>query len=115
VKFGHEALGREPELLDRVRLEAQSLGRLYHPNVVEVTDFPTASDARCPFVVMEYLRGRKLAQGLRRRDSLAVIAASRTVGSCCRLSVPRTRSASSTEMSNLPTLSDDVRGQSCTT
>ena len=39
VKLLHERLAGDPQLVDRVRVEAQSLGRLNHPNVVSVVGF----------------------------------------------------------------------------
>lgn len=48
-------------MLRRFRIEARALGRLNHPNVVQVTDYGV--DERTPgipFLVMEYLRGKPL-------------------------------------------------------
>src|SRR5262249_2812809 len=45
------------------------LGQLRHPNIVEVIDLELASDGR-PFIVMEYLEGRTLAEELARRGRL---------------------------------------------
>src|SRR5262249_27910333 len=48
--------------LSRFRSEAEALGRLKHPNIVEVTD--SGVDARTggpPYLVMEYLEGSTLA------------------------------------------------------
>jgi serine/threonine protein kinase len=47
--------------LDRFQTEARALGRLKHPNIVEVTDYGV--DPRgdgLPYLVMEYLEGRTL-------------------------------------------------------
>jgi eukaryotic-like serine/threonine-protein kinase len=71
AKVIHASLGRDPELVDRMRVEAQALARLNHPNIVSATDFRTAPDGR-PFFVMEQLRGRTLGEELGRRQLLLV-------------------------------------------
>ena len=53
--------------LDRFQTEARALGRLKHPNIVEVTDYGV--DPRgdgLPYLVMEYLEGRTLHELCRR-------------------------------------------------
>jgi serine/threonine protein kinase len=67
VKLLHQRLAFDPQLVDRLRVEAQSLGRLSHPNVVSVVGFGHAADGR-PYIAMEYLRGRTLSEelGIRR-------------------------------------------------
>ena len=68
--------------LARFRTEAETLGRLKHPNIVEVTDF--GIDPRgggLPYLVMEYLEGSTLADRCRRfgtaplEQSLSIFAA----------------------------------------
>jgi serine/threonine-protein kinase len=51
------ALASSPQMIDRMRLEAQTLGRVSHANIVSITDFGQTNDGR-PFMVMEQLRGR---------------------------------------------------------
>jgi len=54
------------EFLRRFRIEAKALGRLNHPNIVQVTDFGV--DTRSfglPYLVMEYLEGIKLSAFVR--------------------------------------------------
>jgi tRNA A-37 threonylcarbamoyl transferase component Bud32 len=51
VKVLHERLAREPDLLERFRLEAVAAARLSHPNVVRV--FDTGIDDGVCFIVME--------------------------------------------------------------
>jgi serine/threonine-protein kinase len=53
------------KLLDRIRIEARSAARLRHPHVVEVHDFGE-TEAGWPFVVMELVEGRSLADLLTR-------------------------------------------------
>jgi CHASE2 domain-containing sensor protein len=61
----------KPRALARFRREAEALGRLRHPNVVEITDFGVdAGDPARPFLVMEYLEGPTLAQHLATRGAL---------------------------------------------
>ncbi len=61
-------------IADRLRVEAQSLGRLNHPNIVKVFDFDITPDGR-PFFIMELLQGFTLAQELRLRGELSCAAA----------------------------------------
>ena len=56
-------------IADRMRVEAQSLARLVHPNIVKVFDFDFTQDGR-PFIVMERLQGHTLGQELRSRGEL---------------------------------------------
>ena len=63
AKLVHEKLASEPELLERVRIEAEALGALNHPNIVSVNNFGTTRDGR-PFIVMEYLQGKDLGRAL---------------------------------------------------
>jgi serine/threonine-protein kinase len=63
-----------PGLIDRMRVEAQSLARLTHSNVVRVFDFDFTSDGR-PFIIMESLKGQTLAHELRERGELPCLEA----------------------------------------
>jgi serine/threonine protein kinase len=54
----------KPEMLRRFRLEAQSVSKLNHPNIVQTFDFGQCDDAF--YLVMEYLKGEDLAALLRR-------------------------------------------------
>ncbi|MGS2618982.1 protein kinase domain-containing protein [Micromonospora sp. LZ34] len=64
VKMLSPELAADPHLLQRVRLEARSAARLRHPNIVEVYDYGETADGdrRLPYVVMELVEGRSLAQ-----------------------------------------------------
>lgn len=92
LKVLHTRLADQPQFVDRMRIEAQSMAQLHHPNVVDVVDFWTAEDGR-PCLVMELLKGKTLAQelGARRaipwvesvgvtRQTLAALAAAHSVG-----------------------------------
>ncbi len=61
----------DPRLVNRLEVEAQILGALKHPNIVEVLDFSVTPEGR-PFLVMELLRGRTLAQHLGAQGNLGV-------------------------------------------
>ena len=74
AKLLHQRFAADGRLLDRMRIEAQALGRLDHPNIVTVSGFGTARDGR-PFIVMELLRGRTLAAELSLRGHLPPIEA----------------------------------------
>jgi serine/threonine protein kinase len=69
LKLVSEHLATDAQYVDRVRLEAQALGRLEHPNVVSVVDFWLDRRGR-PCIVMELLTGRTLADELRARKRL---------------------------------------------
>jgi serine/threonine-protein kinase len=55
---------QDPRMIDRFRLEAQSLGRLRHPNIVDISGFGHTSSG-VPFMLMELLKGRSLEEELR--------------------------------------------------
>lgn len=59
VKILDPSLVDRKDLGDRMRLEAQALGRVRHPNVVSVID-GGRTEAGYPFLVMERLHGRTL-------------------------------------------------------
>jgi eukaryotic-like serine/threonine-protein kinase len=58
VKVLHHRLAREPNVLERFRLEAVAAARLSHPNVVRV--FDTGVDDGVAFIVMELFEGQTL-------------------------------------------------------
>jgi serine/threonine protein kinase len=64
----HHHLGRA-DLVVRLREEARLLGRLCHPNVVEVFDLGVTADGR-PWFAMPLLRGRDLRDELSRGGPL---------------------------------------------
>jgi serine/threonine-protein kinase len=68
VKVLHAELARHPHLVDRMRLEAQVLAQLRHPNLVRVVDFDETPLGR-PYLVMEHLRGATLAAYLDSRGA----------------------------------------------
>jgi serine/threonine-protein kinase len=71
IKILHRPGGVAEEMLRRGRVEAQLLGRLRHPNVVEVVDAGVTNDGQL-YIVMELLRGSTLREILRARGKLGV-------------------------------------------
>lgn len=69
VKLLHEQHAADAEMVDRMRVETQTLARLSHPNIVAIDDIGRTRDGR-PFFVMERLRGRTLFQQVRDRGEL---------------------------------------------
>jgi serine/threonine protein kinase len=81
AKIPHQSVLADPRLVDRFRIEAQSLGRLRHPHIVSVVGFNTTSDGR-PFMLLEHLHGRALSSELSARK---VIPAREAVTYACQL------------------------------
>ena len=69
VKLLHARIANDPDMIDRVRLEAQTLAGLKHPNLVLVTDAGYTPDGR-PFIAMEKLVGCTLHDEICRRGKL---------------------------------------------
>ncbi len=63
VKLLHPSLVGIPEIGKRFHREAYAIGRIEHPNCVNVSDFGTLEDGSL-YLVMEYLQGRSLAETL---------------------------------------------------
>ena len=74
AKIQHTRLGGDPGIADRIRLEADSLSRLNHPNIVSIIGSGQTKDER-PFIVMEYLRGQTMADELAARGQLPLLEA----------------------------------------
>lgn len=71
VKLLHTEMTSDSRLVDRMRIEAQTLGTLRHRNIVDVVDFGTTRDGR-PYLVMERLTGTTLANEVRQRGALGL-------------------------------------------
>ncbi len=69
VKLLHPDLNARPHAVERLRIEAQALARLSHPNLVAVTDFGRTTEGRA-YLVMERLRGRTFREELGARGPL---------------------------------------------
>ncbi len=74
AKVVHQEFAGDAALLDRMRVEAQTLARLEHPNIVAVTTVGKLGDER-PYFVMELLQGRTLGTELRARGRLPILEA----------------------------------------
>jgi len=62
VKVLHAYLADDSQLLERFRNEARAVAALRHPNIVQIFDFDVADGS--PYIVMELLEGRSLADYL---------------------------------------------------
>ncbi len=71
VKLLHQALAQRADSVDRMRLEAQALARLRHPNLVAVTDFSVTPNG-IPFLVMDRLAGDTVFDERARRGALPI-------------------------------------------
>lgn len=73
LKTLNPVTGDIDELRKRLAIEAQTLARLAHPNVVEVlTAGLTGDDLRLPYFVMELLNGRSLRDTLQHKGKLDI-------------------------------------------
>ncbi len=60
-----------PDFRESFENEARALGRLHHPNIVDVTDYGVdARSGGLPYLVMEYLQGKTLSEVLKERKVL---------------------------------------------
>jgi uncharacterized RDD family membrane protein YckC len=69
IKVLRRELSSEPDLTERLVLEAQAQARLQHPNVVNV--YYIGSFNGSPYFAMEYVRGETLAERLSRLGPLS--------------------------------------------
>src|SRR4029453_6673890 len=72
VKVIAPELAGNREFIERFRREAKTIGRLRHPNIVNVTDFGIIDEGEKPlaYLVMEYLEGGTLAAKLKDKRPL---------------------------------------------
>jgi eukaryotic-like serine/threonine-protein kinase len=61
---------RSEEMVARFRSEAKAAGRIDHPNICEILDYGVGPVG--PFIVLEYLRGRNLAEIIKEDGPLPV-------------------------------------------
>jgi serine/threonine-protein kinase len=69
AKLLRPELANDPGFVDRMRVEAQALAALSHPNLVSVMDLGQSADGR-PYFIMERLEGNTLTQELRQHGAL---------------------------------------------
>ncbi len=62
IKLLHPAAAANPAAVERFLREAQAAASIGHPNIIDILDFGEADGK--PYLVMEYLRGRSLAEAL---------------------------------------------------
>jgi serine/threonine-protein kinase len=74
VKLLHKHHAARHDFADRMRIEAQALANITHPNLVQVTDFGQTAEGRT-YLVMERLFGRNLREELDERGPLPVLEA----------------------------------------
>lgn len=68
----HSSLS-DPAYLARFQTEAKALGKLKHPNIVQVTDYGIDSrNGSIPYLVMEYLEGKTLLYHLHKKGPLTI-------------------------------------------
>src|SRR5215216_7623868 len=63
IKVLHSNYDVHPHTLERFQREAMVVGKLRHPNIVQVFDFDTTADSH-PYLVMEYIKGPSLLKYL---------------------------------------------------
>jgi serine/threonine protein kinase len=64
VKVLHQQFSQHPDLVERLRREAQAASRIGHPNIIDVIDFGYTSDGSA-YIAMEFLEGTDLGAILR--------------------------------------------------
>ncbi|HTJ47622.1 MAG TPA: protein kinase [Kofleriaceae bacterium] len=69
LKLLHSSLAGVPELRSRFEREALAIGKIEHPNCVNVSDFGSLEDGSL-YLVMEYLEGRSLGEVLEQEHHL---------------------------------------------
>jgi hypothetical protein len=79
LKLLHPHLRADPVVIRRFLREARSALALDHPKIVRILDSGTHEDGT-PYLAMELLRGRTLAQALREDGPLPFLRAARIVG-----------------------------------
>lgn len=70
IKLLHPAVAENPASVQRFEREARAAAAIGHPNIIEILDF--GREGHRPYMVMEYLRGRSLAQVLAMERRLTI-------------------------------------------
>jgi len=68
IKVLNRAASDDEDAVSRFFLEARTVSRIRHPNIIEVTDFGYEDDL--PFIVMEFLEGETLGDRLQKHCPL---------------------------------------------
>jgi serine/threonine-protein kinase len=74
-------MATKDEMVHRFRLEAQSVSKLSHPNIVQTFDFGQFEDAL--YLIMEYVKGEDLSALLKREGPLEFGRAARLFAQAC--------------------------------
>ena len=81
MKVLHPDTASDSEMIQRFRLEAQSVSRLNHPNIVQTFDFGQWDGAL--YLVMEYVKGEDLAAVLTREGPMTFARAAKFFVQVC--------------------------------
>jgi serine/threonine-protein kinase len=82
LKTMSPSVAGDPELLQRFYREAQSAGKLSHPNIVTIYDIDEADGI--PFIAMEFLEGESLEQIITARKDVTVVTKVNIMVQTCR-------------------------------
>ncbi|MBI5534457.1 MAG: protein kinase [Deltaproteobacteria bacterium] len=83
IKIPDANISSRPDIRERFFAEARALGRLRHPNIVDVTDFGETDEGRL-YLVFELLDGMTLAQHIEQLGALSEGSAVRIAIEVCR-------------------------------
>lgn len=72
IKMLHTHLERDVVQRRRFEQEAQALFMLEHPNIVKLRDFGSTKDSSKPYLIMDYLQGKSLADVLKESGPIPV-------------------------------------------
>jgi hypothetical protein len=70
IKVLRSALAMSVRMIERFEQEARALERLHHPGIVVIHELGSLTDGR-PYIVMEWIEGRSLAEELAARGPLS--------------------------------------------
>jgi serine/threonine protein kinase len=82
IKFLHAQYARTPAAMTRFRREALAATSIGNPHVVQVTDMDQAEDGS-PYMVLEYLEGRSLAEEVESRGPMTLVRALHIMRQLC--------------------------------
>src|SRR5262249_18237214 len=82
IKFLHAERLTDSAAIERFKREARAAGCIQHPHATAVTDFGVAN-GNIFYLVMEYLEGRTLREGLRSEGRLPLVEAIRIISETC--------------------------------
>jgi serine/threonine protein kinase len=82
IKVLKQEFAADPEVAERFMREARTMARLRHPRAAMIFDAGRLTDGR-PFIVMEYVEGRTLAETLAREGKFTPERAVAVAGSIC--------------------------------